>query len=201
MFNLLSCAAIEAFIPRAIDDKKCVVDLIFSDFSCGGLAIFDFFCNEGLSACLTFWWIPLGASSSACLSAAPSHSDQCHQIYWNLQICFHNRRHYHAFPERCLKKFLFINEVSAALDTKFNGLWVSAKTGFKIWYQWGSFSVSSPEPFFAWFVLFAHSVLNHLHFCRCFDRYIQFCLCAFKIIVISRLEILCFHRCWCFQID
>ena len=68
--NLLSCAVIEAFIPRAIASKPCVVDLIFSDFLCGGLAIFDFFRNGGLSACLTFWWIPLGASSSACLSSA-----------------------------------------------------------------------------------------------------------------------------------
>ena len=68
--NPLYCALIETFIPRAIADKPCVVDLIFSDFLCGGLAIFDFFRNGGLSACLTFWWIPLGASSSACLSSA-----------------------------------------------------------------------------------------------------------------------------------
>ena len=130
--NLLSCAVIEAFIPRAIASKPCVVDLIFSDFLCGGLAIFDFFRNGGLSACLTFWWIPLGASSSTCLSSASSHWDQCHQIYWNLQACFHNRRHYHAFPGRSLKNFLFMNEATAALDTKFNGLCISAKTGFKI---------------------------------------------------------------------
>ena len=130
--NLLSCAAIEAFIPRAIADKPCVVDLIFSDFLCGGLTILDFFRDGGLSACLTFWWIPLGASSSTCLSSASSHWDQCHQIYWNLQACFHNRRHYHAFPGRSLKNFLFMNEATAALDTKFNGLCISAKTGFKI---------------------------------------------------------------------
>ena len=66
--NLLSCAAIEAFVPRAIADKPCVVDLIFSYFLCGDLTIFYFFCNGGLSTCLTFWWIPLGALSSACLS-------------------------------------------------------------------------------------------------------------------------------------
>ena len=68
--SLLSWAAIEPIIPRAITDKPCVVDLIFSDFLCGGLTIFDFFHNGNLSACLTFWWIPLGASSSACLSSA-----------------------------------------------------------------------------------------------------------------------------------
>ena len=68
--SLLSWAAIEPIIPRAIADKPCVVDLIFSDFLCGGLTIFDFFHNGSLSACLTFWWIPLGASSSACLSSA-----------------------------------------------------------------------------------------------------------------------------------
>ena len=68
--NLLSGPALEAFIPRVIADKPCVVDLIFSDFLCGGLTIFDFFRDGGLSACLTFWWIPLGASSSACLSSA-----------------------------------------------------------------------------------------------------------------------------------
>ena len=52
--NLLSCAVIEAFTPRAIADKSCEVNLIFSDFLCGGLTIFDFFHNGGLSACLTF---------------------------------------------------------------------------------------------------------------------------------------------------
>ena len=43
--NLLPCAAIEPFIPRAIAGKPCVVDLIFSNSLCGGLTIFDFFRN------------------------------------------------------------------------------------------------------------------------------------------------------------
>ena len=68
--NLWSCAAIEAFISRAIADKPCAVDLIFSAFWCGGLTIFDFFHSGGLSVCLKFWWILLGASTSACLSSA-----------------------------------------------------------------------------------------------------------------------------------
>ena len=49
----ISCAVIEEFIPRAIADKPCVVDFTFSNFLCGGLTIFDFFCNGGSSACLT----------------------------------------------------------------------------------------------------------------------------------------------------
>ena len=52
--QISSRAAIEAFIPRAIADKLCVMDLIFCDFLCGGLTMFNFFRNGGLSAYLTF---------------------------------------------------------------------------------------------------------------------------------------------------
>ena len=48
--------------------------------------------------------------------------------------------------EESEKYFSFTNKVSAALDTKFSGLWVSAKNGFKTWYEWGSFCESSREP-------------------------------------------------------
>ena len=150
--NLWSCAAIEVFISRAIADKPCAVDLIFSAFWCGGLTVFDFFHSGGLSVCLKSWWIPLGASSSACLSSASMS--------------------FRSVPSDLLKLAGLLSSSSSfsvALDTKFNGLCVSAKTGFKIWYQWDSFSGSSPEPFFAQFVLFIHSVLNHLYFCRSFS--------------------------------
>ena len=105
--NLLPCAVIEGFIPCAIAEEPCVVDLIFSDL-CGGLSIFDFFRNDGLSACLTF----------ACLSSASMS--------------------FKSVPSDLLKlagSLSSSSSFSAALDTKFNGLCISAKTGYKIWYQ------------------------------------------------------------------
>ena len=167
--NLLSCAAIEAFVPRAIADKPCVVDLIFSDFLCGGLAIFDFFRNGGLSACLTFWWILVGASSSACLSSASRLFKSVPSDLLKLAGLFSASSSLSCYSREESEEFSFTNEVWAALDTKFNGLCVSGKIGFKIWYQWDSFSGSSPEPFFARIVLLAHSFLNHFHFCRSFS--------------------------------
>ena len=154
---------------RAIADQTCVVDLIFLNFLCGGLTIFDLFHNGGLSACLTFSWIPLGASSSACLSSASRSFKSVPSDLLKLAGSLSSSSSLSCSSREESEKFLFTNEVSAALDTKFTGLCVSAKTRFKIWYQWGSFSGSSPEPVFARFVLFIHSVLNHFYFCRSFS--------------------------------
>ena len=167
--NLLSCAAIEAFIPSATTDKPYVVNLIFSYFLCGGLTIFDFLRNGGLSACLTFWWIPLGASSSACLSLASRSYKSVPSDLLKLADSLSSWSSLSWSSREESEKLLFTNEVSAALDTTFNVWCVSSKNGFKICYQWGSFSGSSPESFFAWFVLFVHSALNHLYFCRSFS--------------------------------
>ena len=167
--NLLPCAAIEPFIPRAIAGKPCVVDLIFSNSLCGGLTIFDFFRNGGLSVCLTFWWIPLGASSSAYLSSASRSFKSVPSDLLELAGSLSSSSSLPCSSREESEKFSLTNKVSAALDSKFNGLCVSGKTGFKIWYQWGFFSGSSPEPFFAWCVLFVHSVLNHLYFCHSFS--------------------------------
>ena len=96
------CAVIEAFTPHPIADESCLVNLIFSDFLCGGLTIFDFFRNGGLSDLLKLAGSRSSSSSLLCSSREES------------------------------EKLSFRNEISAALDTKFNGLCVSAKTGFKL---------------------------------------------------------------------
>ena len=118
---------------RAIADQTCVVDLIFLNFLCGGLTIFDLFHNGGLSACLTFSWIPLGASSSACLSSASRSFKSVPSDLLKLAGSLSSSSSLSCSSREESEKFLFTNEVSAALDTRFNGLCVSAKTGLKIW--------------------------------------------------------------------
>ena len=100
--NLLSCTVITC----AISDKPCVVDLNFSDFLCGGLTVFDFFCYGSLSACLTYWWIPLGASPSACLSSASrSFKLEPSDLLKLAGSLSSSLSLYHALTERSLKNF------------------------------------------------------------------------------------------------
>ena len=115
--NLLSCEAIEACIPRAAADKPYVVDLIFSDFLCGGLTIFDFFHNGGLSACLTFWWIHLGASSSTCLSSVSRSFKSVPSDLLKLAGSLSSSSSLSCSSREESEKFSFTNKVSAALNT------------------------------------------------------------------------------------
>ena len=117
--NLLSCAAIEAFIPRATTDKPCVVDLIFSYFLCGDLTIFYFFCNGGLSACLAFWWIPLGASSSFCLSLGSRSYKSVPSDLLKLACLLSSWSSLSCCSREESEKFSFTNKVSAALSSMF----------------------------------------------------------------------------------
>ena len=157
---------IPLFHEFSLTNRACLFDRIFCYFLWEAMTIFDHF----------------GAGRPSWLSSIPS----------SIFSVFAGSSPFSSSPEDSDKSPL-TNEISAALDTKFNGLWVCANTGFSTLYQWSSLSGSSPEPFFARMVLDNHSCFNHLNFCRSFSTDLSNFVTPLELFGISDLKVFFLH--------